>query len=380
MAEITITEFQADYSPQAANKALILALKCRAQADHCAVLWFRDIYDRQLYKELGYSSIYLYGEKELGLSQSRTGDFKRLAEKLKELPALQKEMEEGKIGYTKAREIIKVAQPDNEDEWVGEAHKSTRDELAQKVKRAREDAEMRRRSNPAQGQLLISPPLPTPAAAMTHKVTLEMTTAQLARYENLWEKLHKQGSVQIGSKKVEILLEAVVKLADSTGNTSKGKKPSASPVQIHVHQCPDCDKATITTNRGDVPLAKRELEHLSCDAQILESGKPNRATIPPSVKREVFSRAHHRCQTPGCRNTRFLEVHHIQSRNHGGSNNLENLKCLCSACHAQMHFHAWRPGKCPPGVVNPTKPAVYSATPTSKPLQPSRPVKYGVRE
>ncbi len=50
-----------------------------------------------------------YAAVELEFSKTRTGDFLHLARKLEKLPRLKKEMEEGKIGYTKAREIVKVA-------------------------------------------------------------------------------------------------------------------------------------------------------------------------------------------------------------------------------------------------------------------------------
>jgi hypothetical protein len=92
---------------------------------------------------------------------------------------------------------------------------------------------------------------------------------------------------------------------------------------------------------------------LTCDAHVQWPGKPNRATIKPSVRAAVLARDRHRCATAGCRSTHFLEVHHVQPRSQGGSNRAENLITLCSRCHGFVHegggalagdAHGQRPG------------------------------------
>ncbi len=334
MATASITPFKPGSSAYSANQALKTALKTMAQAKHCAVLWFKEIHARKLYDELGYASIYLYANQELGFSDTKTGDFLRLSKKLDDLPQLKKELEEGRIGYTKAREIIKVANSENERDWLEEARHSPRRKLAQKVTWARKNAAAQGKENPAQIPLLQRPKLKTPAVAAKHRISLEMTTEQLARFESLAEKIYKKGVAPAGSAKVEMILEGMSALLESADPQAAG---STSPVQIHIQRCPDCQDAAITTSRGSVSLTAQELERLSCDAQIVEPGKPNRATIKPSVRRQALSRDQHRCQTPGCRNTRFLEIHHLVPRNKGGTNELKNLITLCGRCHAHLH-------------------------------------------
>jgi len=65
------------------------------QARHCAVLWFQEIVERELYRELGYCSVYQYAAVELEFSRTRTGNFLQLARKLEALPRQKKEMEKG---------------------------------------------------------------------------------------------------------------------------------------------------------------------------------------------------------------------------------------------------------------------------------------------
>ena len=60
-------------------------------------------------------------------------------------------------------------------------------------------------------------------------------------------------------------------------------------------------------------------------------------TIPPALRRSVFARDHQRCRVPGCRNSTYLDVHHIQLRSEGGRNEADNLVTLCGAHHRATH-------------------------------------------
>jgi hypothetical protein len=51
----------------------------------------------------------------------------------------------------------------------------------------------------------------------------------------------------------------------------------------------------------------------------------------------VLARDHHRCTVPGCRSSRFVEIHHITWRSRGGSNDPWNLCSLCDSHHAAVH-------------------------------------------
>ncbi|MEN8006348.1 MAG: HNH endonuclease [Candidatus Krumholzibacteriota bacterium] len=334
-----------------ADRALKQAVAALEKAEHSAVTWFGEILRRGLFRELGYSSIYQYAQAELKWSRTRTGDFIRLARKLAELPVVRESVSRGELGYTKARELIKVATPRTEKGWVEEAKSSTRQELARKVKRVKEKA---RRRSAGQGELLPEPQVGALAAEVPVRVNLEMTPAQFARYEALVEKLHKLGAM---GDKVETMLQGLALLVEQRGTSgrvieratgdSPGVAPRGASVQVHVHSCPDCRRATIATSRGDLELSRAERDRLACDARVKEPGKRNRSLIPPGRRGEVLGRDGHRCRAPGCANTRFLEVHHIKARSRGGGNDPDNLITLCSACHRLWHER----GGLPPGVI-----------------------------
>ncbi|MEO8182799.1 MAG: HNH endonuclease, partial [Deltaproteobacteria bacterium] len=55
------------------------------------------------------------------------------------------------------------------------------------------------------------------------------------------------------------------------------------------------------------------------------------------LRRAVLLRDQRRCQVPGCTNTRWLDVHHLELRSEGGRHSLANLTCLCSTHHRASH-------------------------------------------
>jgi hypothetical protein len=95
---------------------------------------------RKLYRDLGYASIHQYAELALGFKKSKTSQFLRLSESLKELPRLRRSMAAGELSWTKAREVAKVATPKTEAAWIREARKSPRRVLESRVAEARRRA------------------------------------------------------------------------------------------------------------------------------------------------------------------------------------------------------------------------------------------------
>jgi len=135
--------------------------------------------------------------------------------------------------------------------------------------------------------------------------------------------------------KAELLLEMVgALLADNVASRGATSEPH---YQVHVHQCPDCAKATVSTPKGEVDLSDAEAEAVTCDATIHHPGQRNHAAIAPSVRRDVLSRDRHQCRRKGCAHTRYLDLHHIVPRSAGGSNDTDNLVTLCGACHRLWH-------------------------------------------
>ena len=326
------------------------SLKAVEQAHQCAVLWFGEVMRRGLFRDLGHSSINQYAIQELGFSKSRTRDFIRLAGQLDKLPAVREAMAAGKIGYTKAREIVSVATPETEDRWL-KAAKSTRQKLVHEVKKARQAA----KADPSQGELMPSMPPVVAPRELPVRFQMDLTPEQEARRSALVERLHKLGGVP--ADRAELMLEALAALVESREDSKRGPRGpliGRSPVQIHVHEDEATGRMTVQTDAGKRELGRAEAERMRCDAAVCEHGGRNTTTIPLRVRRKVLARDKHRCRAPGCGRTRFLEVHHIKPRSRGGSNQAENLVTLCAACHRLWHEKGGRtrmtiPTKAPSG-------------------------------
>jgi len=359
--------------------------RCLAEmhrAEQSAFLWFTEMVRRRLYCELGYASIQAYAAEELGLTANRVNRYLRLIHDLERLPRIRAALYDGKIGWTKARAVVKVSSPATEGRWLAAARRLGRRQLEAKVVMARMRAAALRRDNPLQAELT-----PTAGGGMDEvgdsvpsvgrgggdsygqpglplvddgpvAVVLRFSPLELARFEAQVEKIRKRGALARGASREQIVLHALEALitetaqpaSDGVGDSvsAPGCLPvpvaptvprgtAATPYLIVIYKCERCHTAVVQTDRGPLKVASAQLETVACEAVLSEPGKPNRAAIPPALRRAVLTRDQHRCRAVGCTHTRFLEVHHILPRERGGTNRLENLVTLCSRCHALWH-------------------------------------------
>ena len=308
------------------------------RAEKNAVLLFGEILRRKLYRDLGYSSIQAYAAEALGFSPSKTSQFVRLAGALEELPQLRRSVAAGELGWTKAREVAKVATPASEEKWIAEAERSSSRRLEQTVRATRKRARQAPQAAELPSLDLAGAPLePLPTDAPI-TVSTKLTAEQYARHEALFETIRKRGnrrgSTVKGMDRAELLLAALNDFAEKLAQETETKTVSSPPYQVVVYTCKKCGKSAVQTDRGPKPISA---ELVQCDAVIQQSGKPNRSSIPPKARQAAMVRAGHRCEIPGCGRTRFLEVHHRRPRSEGGGNEPANLQVLCSSCHQMAH-------------------------------------------
>jgi 5-methylcytosine-specific restriction endonuclease McrA len=257
--------YRANLPAEEVDAALRRALTELQRAERNAVLWFAEIAKRRLFRNLGYSSIHQYATAALGFSANRTYRFLRLAADLERLPRLRAAVVAGEIGWTKAREVVKVASAKTEERWIGAAKASSRRELEEKIARERRHRAAKRRTDPAQAALGASSPLASAvtgtmaqatraqaaraqAAARAFSkntaspesdvdlvddsptsVVFRLEPLQLARYEALIEGIRKRRVVTPGTTREEILLVALDQLLATS------RTPVRMPVHVPVH-------------------------------------------------------------------------------------------------------------------------------------------------
>ncbi|MBP6848739.1 MAG: HNH endonuclease, partial [Kofleriaceae bacterium] len=123
------------------------------------------------------------------------------------------------------------------------------------------------------------------------------------------------------------------------GDAAAASKPM---YQIAITRCPDCTRAWQDVAGHTIEISETELAQASCDAELLgrvDGDKPARVTktIPPRTRLAVLRRDRGRCVVPGCRNARYVDVHHVVPRSAGGKHTPSKLSVLCSAHHKAAH-------------------------------------------
>ena len=304
-----------------AHQAMVSAVRDLERAEQNAVLRFAEILHLRYYRHLGFASIVHYATEALGFSRAKTAQFVRLAQDMKRLPALQQAVAKNELEWTKARTIGPVATVDNQHKWISRAKKTSRQQLERDVRRARK----RPRQPAAQMDLVPAPPVP--AGDPPVRVSFELTPLQLAEYEKLMEKVRGHRS------KADVLLAALSALAES--QSSQRVTRVTPPVQLVVHRCEKCKRASVPTEGADRTLSSAEATAAACDCVEFRPDAPNRSPIPPKLRKRVLARDGHRCTV--CGTTRRLHVHHGHKREDGGPNTLENCTTLCATCHVNRH-------------------------------------------
>jgi hypothetical protein len=118
-------------------------------------------------------------------------------------------------------------------------------------------------------------------------------------------------------------------------------RKSATPCKVVLYRCRACHQTEVVTSSGRRRLDPAAAAATVENATIHDRGR-NRSAIPPAVREKVLARDGHRCRSPGCTATRFLERHHEIPREQGGTNEPRNLVTLCSRCH---RYHHHDPGR-----------------------------------
>ena len=338
-------------SAKQVHASIVRAVADVERAEKNLVLWFGEMLERELFRDLGFSSIYQYAAVKLSFSRSKTAQLVQVCRSLRELPRLREAVGTGEVPWTKARTVVPVATPRTEARWVQEAKTNGRQTLQRKVTATRKAA---RRTSAADTEIPFDEPITETAPREAPvDVTIRFSPTEYARYEALLAAL---GPDPTPTK----ILEALSILARERGRGEKRPpssegSPSGSAAlsrrmgepayQVVVRRCPDCEAGSIPTTRGDLPVDPVTLRQVACDSREERNGR-NAAVIPPSVRRKILERDGHRCRSAGCGRTRHLEVHHRVPRVRGGSNRPDNLITLCSGCHRATHRHA---ETCAPG-------------------------------
>ncbi len=304
----------------------------RAALDVEEAAWLRRARALGVHREFGFATFFEYVERVLGYAPGPARERLRVADALAALPKLRAAMSAGEVAYSAARELTRVATVDTEAAWLAAAAKHT-------VREIEEMVSGRRRGD--------SPDDPPDPAARLHELRLLLPAAVLGKLTAARRALEAAcGHPLTDGDLIATLCDGQLAgshaedaAASHVGDAAAASKPM---YQIAITRCPDCLRAWQDVAGHTIEISETELAQASCDAELLgrvDGDKPARVTktIPPRTRRAVLRRDRGRCVVPGCRNARYVDVHHIVARAAGGKHTPTKLAVMCSAHHKAAH-------------------------------------------
>jgi len=307
----------------------------------------------------------------LGAARERV----RVARTLPELPRISAAFREGRISYSKARAMTRVATPANEEALLHVALHGTASHVEKQVKLYRRhqrlealEIENRRfvrrelswfedddgswvfkgRFTPEQGALIRS----ALQSAMEDLYQEQKNVpGDVSAERSAREPLDQSVPEPLASRRAD----ALERLADSFLNGSINTSSGGDRYLVNLH-------TEIETLKEDGEGAEAELEdavahfsshvsaetsrRLSCDCSLIHwqensEGEPlnvgrKTRSIPPAIRR-ALQRRDRGCRFPGCSCSRFVDAHHVIHWADGGETSMDNLVLLCRRHHRLVH-------------------------------------------
>jgi hypothetical protein len=263
-------------------------------------------------------------ERFFGYAPRVTHDKLRVAEALKRLPELSRELREGTLKYSQARELTRVATQETEKTWLNHARGRTAREVEKLV------------SGRRPGSLPDSPAEP---AQQRHVLRFDVSGETLASFREAVAQVQRDAGEHLDDDALLLLLARHV-----LGRQTDDGRAS---YQVALDVCEDCQRTRQLADGELIDVSPSVTAMARCDAQHLPGAhvgadrqeSPARATqdVPPATRRAVLRRDRRRCRVPGCTHARFVDIHHVEARADGGGHEPENLVTLCGAHHRAIH-------------------------------------------
>jgi 5-methylcytosine-specific restriction endonuclease McrA len=337
---------------QLAHEALSRLARARAAADAEEGRWLLAAQRAAVHVHLGYSNFAEYVERLFGYKSRSTQEKLRVAEALEDLPALAHALANGELNWSAVRELTRAAVRQTEHEWLEFARGKTVRQLEQVL---------------AGKQLGDTPSSPPDPAVQRHVLRFEVTAETFALFRDALNELRRRASTTLDDD------SALLELARCALG-GPGEEGRAS-YQVVLNLCPACGSGQQQANGGLVPVGTDVTRMAHCDCQhigaMLEHNPtpandlqphhsrteqksqtahvgavpparahvPRRAQqpIPPALRRAILLRDQRRCQVPGCSNSTWLDLHHLELRSEDGPHSLDNIISICGAHHRAAH-------------------------------------------
>ena len=329
----------------------------RAAHEHELARWLRAAERLGVHARTGHASLYEYAERILGLTRRQIEERLRVARALDELPVLEQALGAGKLCFSAVRELTRVATPETEQAWLD----WSKGRLAKQIEQAVATRHPGDRPHDRADRSLVR-----------HRLSFEVRAETMA----LWRDLAAKVRTDLGGAADDDALLYEIARRALGGPTEEGR----ASYQVAVTRCPDCGRTSLEGGGASHEVGEAIGEMVACDCQEVgevdcphvgapasarphsgaapaegtpvgapASARPDSGaaparglrratqTIPPAIRRQVMRRDHGRCVVEGCRNHRFLDVHHLVPRAEGGQHDPDRLAVVCGPHHRAVH-------------------------------------------
>ncbi|HEU4687929.1 MAG TPA: DUF222 domain-containing protein [Vicinamibacterales bacterium] len=280
----------------------------------------------------------------------------RVAHALAELPRISAAMERGTLSYSKAREITRVATPENETYLLEIAEQGTAQQVEKLVRgfrRCLEAAEMSREARQQQNRR-VSARYDDDGSVILYCVLPAEVGVKVIRAIDIASEDVPAGTsgelVPFAARRADgLALVAESFLKHGASNSDGGDR---FQIVVHVAEETLRTKTPGCCQIEDGPSTAAETaRRFACDASVValtenEDGEPlnlgrKTRTIPPALRRPLHSRDKG-CRFPGCANARYIDFHHVKHWANGGETKPSNLISLCTFHHRCVHEGGFR--------------------------------------
>ncbi|MHC4100021.1 MAG: AAA family ATPase [Planctomycetota bacterium] len=285
--------------------------------------YLQDLDARRLHQLGGCRTTAQYAAHRFGMSRREARDLLAAGKALLELPEIDRAFAEGRLCWSKVRQLVKVVVPPHEQKWLETALRLHIDELTLEVKLSRKGDPPRQRDD-RKG-------LPE----IRLRLNAAMPPDVFAKWERVREKLRDESGQPLQEWEC---LEALLDRELTRRDDEHGNRPADSAYAVVVRTATDDEEATVETEDGPVPIDPVTAEMIACDAGVIDPELDDHEAdrrVSPSVRRRVLARDRHRCRH--CGSPHRLHLHHVIPWSKGGRSRMKNLITLCRTCHALVH-------------------------------------------
>lgn len=302
------------------NQALE-ACKNLSVCEHALAKILARVHAEKLHRELGYANVLDYAVQGLKLGASKAEGLLRLGRALHRLPELDRAWAEGRVAWTKAREMLRILTPENEAAWIAHAQTVSSRDLERDVDATRSGEPPPQASDPAKEPV---------RRRLTF--TFDAADAEIVRTVLQWAR------AQLGDDRDEVgdgeILASLMQRV--MHDAPKEIAPTGERFRVVVRQCPDCGR----TEGQDAPVTDAQIGQAACDSErieLREGPKQGHLThaVPPAMRRFVFHRDGGRCRVPGCSSRLYIDLHHVEGRERG--HDPATLLSVCTIHHGMIH-------------------------------------------